>query len=229
MERHQLLRGRRRRLRTNAFGERAMGSGAGRQLHRRVARARGRAVNKHRRRRPAAGPADGRPAQARGAATRAGAFVGRSRRPPTSPGRRGHDAERRHGGTGERTVPAPQRARHGQGVDHPRHDAGDTGRTRRVARWSAHVAARIGRDPVAGSVDVGIDAWRHDGQKFAWVRETNLLVDDEPLSPFTRAVIAADITSSLSHCGTDGLQFINADYTVTLSRLPEGVYIGWPR
>jgi acyl-CoA thioesterase len=84
----------------------------------------------------------------------------------------------------------------------------------------------FGRDPAAGSMDVGIDAWCHDGQKFAWVRETNLLVDDEPLSPFTRAVIAADITSSLSHCGTDGLQYINADYTVTLSRLPEGVYIG---
>jgi acyl-coenzyme A thioesterase PaaI-like protein len=83
-----------------------------------------------------------------------------------------------------------------------------------------------GRDPVAGRVDVGIDAWSHDGQKFAWVRETKLLVDDEPLSPFTRAVVAADITSSLSHCGTDGLQFINADYTVTLSRLPDGVYIG---
>lgn len=84
----------------------------------------------------------------------------------------------------------------------------------------------FGRDPVAGRVDVGIDAWQHDGPKFAWVRETQLLVDDEPLSPFTRAVIAADITSSLSHCGTDGLEFINADYTVTLSRLPEGVYIG---
>jgi len=84
----------------------------------------------------------------------------------------------------------------------------------------------FGRNPIAGRVDVGLDAWCHDGQKFAWVRETKLLVDDEPLSPFTRAVIAADITSSLSHCGSEGLQFINADYTVTLSRLPEGVYIG---
>jgi hypothetical protein len=84
----------------------------------------------------------------------------------------------------------------------------------------------FGRDPVAGSPGVGITEWRHDGQKFAWVRETNLLVDDEPLSPFTRTVIAADITSSLTHWGTEGLQSINADYTVTLSRLPEGVYIG---
>jgi hypothetical protein len=83
-----------------------------------------------------------------------------------------------------------------------------------------------GRDPVAGSPGVGVTEWRHNGQKFAWMRETKLLVDDEPLSPFIRAVMAADVTSSLTHWGTEGLQFINADYTVTLSRLPEGVYIG---
>jgi hypothetical protein len=84
----------------------------------------------------------------------------------------------------------------------------------------------FGRDAVAGSPGVGVTEWRHDGQKFAWVRETKLLVDDEPLSPFTRAVMAGDVTSSLTHWGTDGLQFINADYTITLSRLPDGVYIG---
>jgi hypothetical protein len=84
----------------------------------------------------------------------------------------------------------------------------------------------FGRDPVAGSPGVGVKEWRHHGQKFAWMRETKLLVDDEPLSPFTRAVMAGDVTSSLTHWGTEGLQFINADYTVTLSRLPEGVYIG---
>jgi hypothetical protein len=83
-----------------------------------------------------------------------------------------------------------------------------------------------GRDPIAGNPGVGVTEWRHDGQKFAWVRETKLLVDDEPLSPFTRAVMAGDVTSSLTHWGTEGLQFINADYTITLSRLPEGVYIG---
>jgi acyl-CoA thioesterase len=83
-----------------------------------------------------------------------------------------------------------------------------------------------GRDPVAGSPGVGVIEWRHNGQKFAWMRETKLLVDDEPLSPFVRAVMAADVTSSLTHWGTEGLQFINADYTVTLSRLPEGCYIG---
>jgi hypothetical protein len=84
----------------------------------------------------------------------------------------------------------------------------------------------FGRDPVAGSPGVGVTEWRHDGQKFAWMRETKLLVDDEPLSPFTRAAMAGDVTSSLTHWGTEGLQFINADYTITLSRLPDGVYIG---
>jgi hypothetical protein len=84
----------------------------------------------------------------------------------------------------------------------------------------------FGRDPVVGSPGVGVTEWRHDGQKFAWVRETKLLVDDEPLSPFVRAVMAGDITSSLTHWGTAGLQFINADYTITLSRLPKGVHIG---
>lgn len=83
-----------------------------------------------------------------------------------------------------------------------------------------------GRDPAVGSPGVGIDEWRHDGPKFAWVRETKPLVDDEPLSPFTRAVMAGDVTSSLTHWGTEGLHFINADYTVTLSRLPRGDHIG---
>jgi Thioesterase-like superfamily len=84
----------------------------------------------------------------------------------------------------------------------------------------------FGVDPVVGSPGVGIKEWRHNGQKFAWMRETKSLVDDDPLSPFTRAVMAGDVTSSLTHWGTEGLRFINADYTVTLSRLPEGVYIG---
>src|ERR1700761_4470386 len=88
------------------------------------------------------------------------------------------------------------------------------------------VLQSYGRDPVAGSPGVGITEWQHHGQKFAWIRETKLLVEGEPLSPFTRAIMAGDVTSSLTHWGTEGLQFINADYTITLSRLPESVYIG---
>ena len=38
--------------------------------------------------------------------------------------------------------------------------------------------------------------------------------------------MAGDVASSLTHYGTTGLQYINADYTLTLSRLPEGSDIG---
>jgi hypothetical protein len=38
--------------------------------------------------------------------------------------------------------------------------------------------------------------------------------------------MAGDMVSSLTHYGTGGLKFINADYTLTLSRLPEGPYVG---
>jgi hypothetical protein len=64
------------------------------------------------------------------------------------------------------------------------------------------------------------------GPKYTWLHETRSLIDDEPLSPFTRAAMAADITASIANWGTRGLQFINADYTLTLSRLPEGPHIG---
>lgn len=64
------------------------------------------------------------------------------------------------------------------------------------------------------------------GEKFTWLRLTQPLIQDEPLTPFTRAAMAADVTASLVNWSSDGLQFINADYTVTLSRLPEGPMIG---
>jgi hypothetical protein len=64
------------------------------------------------------------------------------------------------------------------------------------------------------------------GPKFAWLREVRPLVDGEALTPFTRAAMAGDVASSLTHWGTEGLRFINADYTLTLSRLPDGPYVG---
>ncbi|HEY4793184.1 MAG TPA: thioesterase family protein [Mycobacterium sp.] len=64
------------------------------------------------------------------------------------------------------------------------------------------------------------------GEKFTWLRLTQPLIQDEPLTPFTRAAMAADVTASLVNWSSDGLKFINADYTVTLSRLPEGPVIG---
>lgn len=68
--------------------------------------------------------------------------------------------------------------------------------------------------------------WSGDGEKFTWLRLTQPLIEDEPLTPFTRAAMAADVTASLVNWSSDGLKFINADYTVTLSRLPEGPMIG---
>jgi hypothetical protein len=69
--------------------------------------------------------------------------------------------------------------------------------------------------------------WEHtSGPKYTWLHETRSLIDDEPLSAFTRAAMAADVTASLANWGTHALQFINADYTLTLSRLPEGPHIG---
>lgn len=73
---------------------------------------------------------------------------------------------------------------------------------------------------------LGLAGWAHNGPKYVWTRDLIPLVDGEALSPFTRAAMAGDIASSLTHFGADGLQFINADYTLTLSRLPEGPYLG---
>ena len=64
------------------------------------------------------------------------------------------------------------------------------------------------------------------GPKYTWLHEPRPLIDDDPMTPFTRAAMAADITASIANWGTQGLQFINADYTLTLSRLPEGPHIG---
>ncbi|MCK2219191.1 thioesterase family protein [Actinomadura sp. ATCC 31491] len=68
--------------------------------------------------------------------------------------------------------------------------------------------------------------WGAPGPGRVWLRETYPLVDDEPVTPFVRAALAADFASPLSNVGTNGLGFINADYTLTLARLPEGELIG---
>jgi hypothetical protein len=79
-------------------------------------------------------------------------------------------------------------------------------------------------DGAGGSVD--LTEWQHDGPKFVWVRHVKPLIEGEPMTAFTHAAMAGDVASSLTHFGTGGLYFINADYTVTLSRLPDGPDIG---
>lgn len=68
--------------------------------------------------------------------------------------------------------------------------------------------------------------WQQAGPRYAWVREFRDLVDGEPLTPFIRAAMAVDVTSSMTNFSTAGLAFINADYTLALSRLPDGPFIG---
>jgi hypothetical protein len=83
-----------------------------------------------------------------------------------------------------------------------------------------------GNDWDAQEPEFGLGGWQHAGPKYIWVRDIRPLVEARPLTPFTRAAMAGDMTSSLTHYGTAGLNFINADYTLTLSRLPKGPYIG---
>lgn len=73
---------------------------------------------------------------------------------------------------------------------------------------------------------MGLDAWTYAGPKYIWALELAPIVAGTELTPFERAALAGDMASSLTHFGEDGLPFINADYTLTLSRLPEGPYLG---
>lgn len=65
------------------------------------------------------------------------------------------------------------------------------------------------------------------GRRRARLRELHELVAGEALSPFVRVALAADFASPMSNYGSKGLGFINADYTLSLSRLPLGDAIGF--
>jgi len=74
--------------------------------------------------------------------------------------------------------------------------------------------------------EFGFAEWHDGGPKYAWVRQLRPLVAGETVSPFVEAAMAADATSALTHWGTSGLRYINADYTLSLTRLPKGPNIG---
>ena len=59
-----------------------------------------------------------------------------------------------------------------------------------------------------------------------WTRETAPLVDDEPISPFVRAAVSADIASPLANGSDKGVSYINADYTLVMGRYPVGEWVG---
>jgi hypothetical protein len=84
-----------------------------------------------------------------------------------------------------------------------------------------------GKNVDSGAPGADATEWQQaDHQKFGWVRPVRPLVAGQEMTPFTRAVMCGEVTSPLTHWGTGGLRHINADYTLTLSRLPEGEYIG---
>jgi len=63
-------------------------------------------------------------------------------------------------------------------------------------------------------------------RKRVWARDRWQLVAGESPSPVVRAALAADLPNPLANAGTDGLQFINADLTLFLSRPPISEWIG---
>jgi acyl-coenzyme A thioesterase PaaI-like protein len=80
--------------------------------------------------------------------------------------------------------------------------------------------------PFGREADEGDNPWQWAGPRFAWVRHIHALVDDEEPTPFVCAAMAVDVTASLTGFSEAGLGFINADYTMTLCRLPDGPLIG---
>lgn len=69
-------------------------------------------------------------------------------------------------------------------------------------------------------------AWSTADRRRIWMRETHELVEGESDSPLVRVALAADMASPMAHSGSSGLHYINADYTLTLSRLPLGELVG---
>jgi hypothetical protein len=65
------------------------------------------------------------------------------------------------------------------------------------------------------------------GRKRAWVREVRTLAEGQPLTPFVRVALAADLTNPLANSGQAGLPFINVDITLYLHRLPETDWVGF--
>jgi hypothetical protein len=87
---------------------------------------------------------------------------------------------------------------------------------RRLVPDSAELRLYFAEDTGWGPVSsVGPSAQRKQSWHFAMP-----MVADEPLTPFQMAASIADVANVVSNWGSDGLQFINADVTLTLARQP---------
>src|SRR5689334_501427 len=79
-----------------------------------------------------------------------------------------------------------------------------------MPRGLATLVWTYGKDESTPGPGFGLSAWEHTGPKYIWVRDFRPLVEGEPLTSFTRAAMAGDMASSLTHYGPSGLKFINA-------------------
>jgi hypothetical protein len=111
------------------------------------------------------------------------------------------------------------------------------GEHRGTPAWSAPTPAQIGppvsRPTGAGGFAAPWDSWPIAGEGAdkgmrggMWMRDKLDLVQGEPLTGLVRLGLASDLASPIANASTEGLGFINADYTVYLAREPVGEIIG---
>ena len=60
-----------------------------------------------------------------------------------------------------------------------------------------------------------------------WLREFLTVIEGEPLTPFTRLALSADLASPWIHSSDRGFSYINTDVILQLHRLPRGEWIGF--
>jgi len=83
-----------------------------------------------------------------------------------------------------------------------------------------------GREPMWETRTIG-HGFGSTEQKRAWLRENRQLVDNVALTPLVRAAFASDFTNPFGNSGSAGLQFVNADITLYLHRLPAAEWLGF--
>lgn len=64
-------------------------------------------------------------------------------------------------------------------------------------------------------------------QKQTWLRESRELIAGEELTPLVRVALACDFTNPFVNSGDKGLNFVNADITLYLHRLPVSDWLGF--
>ncbi len=80
--------------------------------------------------------------------------------------------------------------------------------------------------PSAWDVRVISGGIQSSGRSRLWTKDSAQLVAGETLSPLVRAAVTSDIASPMSNGSDVGLGYINADYTLAMSRYSTGEWVG---